>query len=240
MSDNGQHIHRIKYGSKIISFELEYRERKTLEISVYPDLVVRVKAPSERTLDEIREKIRKRAAWILEQKYFFSLYLPKQPSRRYVSGESHMYLGRQYRLKIIQSEQERIVFKRGSILVHTQNRSDSSQVKRMLDQWYRGRAEEKLRKRVSLCYEKIRKHGIKEPDYQIRKMSKRWGSCSKGGRMLLNVALIKAPSHCIDYVIMHELCHLKHFNHGKAFYNLMTQVVPDWEKRKNRLEQVLP
>jgi len=239
MSRNGHETHRIRYGSKVIYFGLEYRKRTTLEISVYPDLTVRVIAPAERTLDEVIEKIRKRAPWIVEQQYFFSLFLPKQPSRRYVSGESHMYLGRQYRLKTVPSDDEKVVLKRGSLCVHTADRSDSARTKQLLEQWYRTRAETVLQERVRLCYEKIRKHGLKEPNLQIRKMSKRWGSCSKEGKMLLNVHLIKAPSHCIDYVITHELCHLKFFNHGKAFYTLMTQVMPDWEKRKKRLEQVV-
>ena len=70
-------------------------------------------------------------------------------------------------------------------------------------------------------------------------MKKRWGSCSKQGAIILNTELIKAPSHCIDYVILHEMCHLKYFNHGKAFYNLLVKIMPDWEKRKKRLEEVL-
>jgi len=238
MSSNGQGTHRIAFGSKTISFELEYRPRKTLEISVYPDLAVRVTAPSERTLEEVKDKIRKRAAWILEQQYFFSLYLPQQPSRQYISGESHLYLGKQYRLKTVHAETEKVLLTRGFFFVHTKDRRDSKRTRQLLEQWYRDRAETVLRTRVQACYGRMRKYGIPEPWYQIRKMSKRWGSCSKDGRMLLNVHLVKAPSHCIDYVITHELCHLKYFNHGKAFYTLMTQVMPDWEKRKKRLEQV--
>jgi predicted metal-dependent hydrolase len=238
MSSNGQETYRVKYGSKVISFDLEYRQRRTMEISVYPDLAVRVNAPSERTLDEIKDKVKKRASWILEQQHFFSLYLPKQPPRQYVSGESHLYLGKQYRLKTVQSENEKVALKRGCLLIHINDRRNSDRIKELLDQWYRDRAEVILRERVQLCCAKMRKYGVGEPRYQIRRMSKRWGSCSKDGKMILNVHLIKAPSHCIDYVIAHELCHLKYFNHGKAFYTLMTQVMPDWKKRKGRLEQV--
>ena len=109
MNNNTIEHHKIKYGSQIIPFQLEYRKRKTLEISVYPDMSVRVKAPLKRTYCEIEEKVRKRAAWIIEQRYFFSLFLPIQPAKKYISGESHFYLGRQYRLKVVSSTEEKVV-----------------------------------------------------------------------------------------------------------------------------------
>ena len=231
--------HKVKYGSHVIPFELHYRKRKTLEISVYPDLSVVVKAPNNRSYEEVKAKIMKRGSWILQQRYFFSLYLPKQPEKKYVSGETHIYLGRQYRLKVISSTSEKVILKRGYIFVHTNKRKNSKQVKKLLEIWYRQRALMKFEERLDLCLGKLKKHKIKSPQIQIRKMSSRWGSCSKNGRVTLNTQLIKAPSQCIDYVIMHEMCHLKYFNHGKAFYNLLVQIMPDWERRKKRLESIV-
>lgn len=239
MTDTQRSFCSIRYGSRTIFFELEYRKRKTMEISVYPDLSVKVVAPQERTLEEIKDKIRKRASWILEQKYFFSLFLPKQPPRSYVSGETHTYLGRQCRLKVIESSKERVEFHRGILTVYAMDRKDSSKVKSLLESWYRERALSKLQERIKLCCGRVRKYGIEEPVYRIQRMAKRWGSCSKNRRLLLNTLLVKAPSHCMDYVIIHELCHLKYFNHSKEFYDLLNRIMPDWEARKKRLEQVI-
>ena len=239
-SMNNNHIehHKIKYGTQIIPFQLEYRKRKTLEIGVYPDMSVKIKAPLKRTYREIEEKVRKRAAWIIEQRYFFSLFLPKQPERKYIGGETHYYLGRQYRLKIINSKKEDVKLKGGYIYIYTSNRKNSSKVKMLLDNWYRSHAQLKYEHRLIICYNLINKYKIDIPKLQIRKMTKRWGSCSPKGIIILNTQLIKAPSHCIDYVIIHELCHLKHPNHSKAFYRLLTQVMPNWEIRRKRLELV--
>lgn len=231
--------HKLTYGSHVIPFKLQYSKRKTLEISVYPDMSVVVKAPDTRSYDEIKEKMLKRGSWILEQRYFFSLYLPKQPPKKFVSGETHIYLGRQYRLKVILSNEERVVLKRGYIYVHTAKKSNSKQVQKLLDAWYRERAILKFQERMNLCLDKLQKYGIQIPQMQIRKMKSCWGSCSKKHRITLNTQLIKAPSQCIDYVITHELCHLKYFNHSKSFYNLLIQVMPDWQRRKETLESVL-
>lgn len=231
--------HKITFGSHVIPFELLYSKRKTLEISVYPDMSVIVKAPSTRSFEEIKEKMLKRGSWILEQRYFFSLYLPKQPPKKYVSGETHIYLGRQYRLKVIASYDEKVILKRGYIFVHTKEKTNKKQVQKLLDAWYRERALLKFDERLNICLDKLQKYGIEVPQIQIRKMSSRWGSCSENGRVTLNIQLVKAPSQCIDYVITHEMCHLKYFNHSKAFYNLLVKVMPDWEKRKKKLENIL-
>ena len=239
MSGNRVQSHRIKYGEKVITFDLEFRQRKTLEISVFPDLSVRVKAPVERNIDEVLAKVRKRASWILEQKYFFSLFLPNFPPRKYISGETHFYLGKQYRLKVNKSDEEDVLLRRGILQVFTDNRNISSRIKFLLEDWYKNRAQVKFVERLDICYDKVRKYGFAKPKLQIRNMAKRWGSCSPTGKMILNTHLIKASSYCIDYVIMHELCHLIHQNHSRAFYRLLTRILPDWETRKKRLDRIL-
>ena len=228
----------VLWGRTRISYEYRFAERKTLAISVHPDLRVTVVAPSGTELESIRRKVRKRGAWIRKQWREFELYLPKQPPRRYVNGESHRYLGRQYRLRAEQGEEDRVKCLRGYLRVTTLDEPTPEQSKRLLARWYRDRAECIFGERLHVCWKRAAREGIPRPRLTIRRMSKRWGSCSPEGRITLNLELIKAPKDCIDYVIMHELCHLKEAHHGPRFWALLGRVMPDFEARKRQLNVI--
>jgi len=232
--------HTITYGKQKIDFLLELACRKTLKISVHPDLSVMVKAPAGISMDSILEKVNKRASWIVKQQNFFRSLPPPVPERQYISGETHLYLGRQYRLKILEEEDERVRLKGGYIEISVKDRTDRDRIKKFLDEWYLSHAGKKFYERLEECYEKVKKYGIKHlPIMGIRKMKTRWGSCTKKRKITLNSDLIKAPTHCIDYVITHELCHLKYHSHKKRFYGLLSRIMPDWKERKKRLEQIV-
>ncbi len=230
-------IHSIKYGKATIRFSLLFSKRKTLGISVHPDLSVSVTAPIGTELEAISRKVRKRASWILKQQNDFAQFLPVPPARRYLSGESHYYLGRQYRLKVERAAEESVKLKGGRFLIRLRDTSDARRVKTLLDDWYGNRARERFQSSLSRCIEKLRP--LEEPPIKLRKMARRWGSCTSSGTINLNPELIKAPSHCIDYVITHELCHLVFPHHGREFYDLLTRIMPDWKMRKQRLERVV-
>ncbi len=232
------HTYSIAYGKETIRFSLSYSHRKTLAINVHPDLSVTVTAPQGTKIEAVKQKVRKQAAWILKQRNYFSQFLPEQPPRQYVSGETHLYLGRQYRLKVVEGADESVRLKGGWICVQVKRKDDTQKIKALFDQWMLRRARERFQLSLEKCLEKMRRHEIAEPQLRIRKMKKRWGSCTGRGVINLNIELIKAPSHCIDYVVTHELCHLKYPHHGKKFYDLLARVMPDWEARKQRLERV--
>lgn len=109
----------------------------------------------------------------------------------------------------------------------------------MLNDWYNARAISIFSRRLEMCYEASKKMNIRFPGHRMKKMSKRWGNCGKAGDILLNRERVKAPIYCIDYVIMHELCHLKVHTHNNVYYRLLSKYMPDWEKSKERLEKVL-
>jgi predicted metal-dependent hydrolase len=114
----------------------------------------------------------------------------------------------------------------------------SDRVRELLDVWYDEHAKRVFGQRLAACVEAatpLRLAG--PPKLFVRRLSKRWGSCTPAGNVILNLDLVKAPIHCIDYVIIHELCHLKVPDHGKGFYRLLGRCLPDWEPRKRRLEQ---
>lgn len=231
--------HTIQYGTTEIEFQLGYSDRKTLGISVYPDTSVRVTAPVDADLDKVYSKVEKRARWIVKQQDYFESFLPKTPPREYVSGETHRYLGRQYRLKVVKSKEEDVKMKAGRLYVFTTKPRDRNRVKRLLSGWYKSHAEKRFRDSFEKALLLFKSYNISTPPLFIQRLKSRWGSCTPKGRIILNPEIIKAPSRCIDYVVIHELCHLVHHNHSKQFYQIQSKIMPDWEKWKERLERVM-
>ena len=231
--------HHIHYGNKRIEFDVIYSNRKSLGITVHPDKSVLVRAPVNSDYQKILDKVRNRSRWILKQQDHFESFLPVTPPRKYVSGETHLYLGKQYRLKLYESNQEEVKMIRGYLQVFTKDRTNKEKIKTMLDRWYRRHFDEKIEERLNLCLDLFKNYDIPKPEILVRRMKNRWGSCTPHGKIILNPDIIKAPGKSIDYVIIHELCHLIHPTHSKAFYALQSRMMPDWEKWKQRLEEML-
>ncbi len=234
------HLHRIAYGRHMIEFRIQRRPRATLEIAVEPDTSVSIAAPFEASLADIEAKVRKRAAWIRRQQRYFAQFLPRTPERSYVGGETHLYLGRQYRLKIVPHIQAEVKLVRGFILVQTHRPDRPETTREMVEAWYRRRAHTKFAERLEESVGRFAEPEAYRPrGLIVRQLQQRWGSMSPSGRLLLNRRLIQAPVDAIDYVITHELCHISEPHHGAAFFDLLGRVMPDWEKRKTRLERVM-
>jgi predicted metal-dependent hydrolase len=230
----------LHYGGLAIPFHVQYRERKHLAITVHPEMKLEVSAPQGAALDQVLARVEKRARWIVRQWRFFEQYRPPQPGRKFISGETHVYLGRQYRLKVQAGSEESVKLIGRFLHVRTADQRDGERVSILLEDWYRTHAQRVFTHRLRGCLEVVRSLRLTEtPNMVIRKMTKRWGSCTKSGNILLNLDLVKVPVHCIDYVIVHELCHLKAHNHGKEFYRLLARCMPDWEARKSRLETIV-
>jgi len=225
-------------GKEHISFNMIYADRKTIEIAVHPDTQVFVRAPAGTSLRDIKIRVQKRFRWIIKQINYFKQFEPKIP-RRYVGGETHIFLGRQYRLKIIKDKEEDVKLKGAYFFVMTADPHDRQKIKNLLDAWYKDHARSIFTKRLAICLHSAKKLGMPVPNIKLRKFRKRWGSCSSSGDIMLNTELVKTPLYCIDYVIMHELCHKKIPYHNKRFYQLLGKYMPDWEKRKRRLEMAV-
>lgn len=231
---------QIEYGSHKIVFAVDRRDRRTLEIAVEPDLSVSIAAPACAAPEDIDTKVRKRAAWILKQQEFFRQFLPRTPERQFIAGETHLYLGRQYRLKVRPGLIDRVRFYRGYIDIETIRPKTTTHIRDMVQAWYRERAKMKFEERLQLNRQRFASPDAVNPKALIvRKLSQRWGSMSPAGRLILNTRLIEAPVDAIDYVITHELCHMIHPHHGAAFVKVLENVMPDWVSRKTKLEALM-
>lgn len=229
----------VSYGREKIEFSFCHIDRKTLEIAVHPDQSVVVKAPLGIALDEIKRRVARRARWIIKQKNFFRQFDPRTPARCYVGGETHLYLGRRYRLKITAGQQDEVKLLKGYFTIQVKGRVSSEKSKSLLDEWYTKKAAVKYRESFDRCWSHFPKHSLPQPRMQIKRLKKRWGSLSDKGKLTLNADLIRAHRECIDYVVTHELCHLQCKDHSSKFYSLLERIMPDWERRKYKLEVTL-
>ena len=229
----------ISYGNSTIEFRLSRKDRKTLGIKVYPDGLTEVSAPIDADYKDIISKVKSKAQWIDKQKDFFMLFEPKTSRKIYESGESHLYLGRRYRLKVIESKNTSVKLKGGYIQVKTKDKSNKLGIETQLNNWYYQHASIHFNHLYSQRLGLAKELSDKETKLSFKWFSNRWGSCFKNGQITLNIELIKAPKECIDYVIVHEMCHLVHHNHSNKFYALLNKKLPNWKESKLKLEQLL-
>lgn len=229
----------LQYGTTTIEYSLGYAPRRTLSITVHPNCAITVVAPEGSTLASVEDRLKRRSKWIVKQQREFEKYLPTLPPRQYVSGETHLYLGKQYRLKIVESACSSIKLTRGWFTIETPHPTRKEEIKRLLDAWYRNKAKLVFAQQMTTCLKVTKVLGIAQvPSLQIRAMPKRWGSCTNSGTILLNPRLIQVRKDLIDYVIIHELCHLQEHNHSNAYYKLLDRAMPDWEKRRAELNRI--
>lgn len=231
-------IIEIMYGGQRIPVAVSFRAGDRLTISVHPDRRVTAAAPAARSPSEIAARLHARAGWIAKQLHSFERFVPAPVPRRFVSGETHLYLGRQYRLRVRQSDQDRVLFDGRYIRVETGSPCDVERIRDQVSAWYRKRADEVLRRRMEICCERMRVAPLSIKALGLRKMTRRWGSCTASRRILLNPDLVKVSVQCIDYVIIHELCHLRVLRHDTRFYSLLGTYLPDWRRRKARLDAI--
>jgi len=226
----------VHFGSRTIDYTIVYSDRKSLGITITPEMKVIVRAPLSASVTLINEKVSRKAPWILNQFSYFLSFYPKTPPRKYVSGESHRYLGRQYRLKVVLAPKNFVSYKGRYIEVQAKKRENA---RKLMLEWYRHRAKIKFAEIAEPLIQRFKKYGVQPADIYIQNMPYRWGSCTPKGKIILNPELIKAPRPCIEYVIIHELCHLVHLDHTRKFFALQSKEMPDWEKWKEKLERDL-
>lgn len=238
-SNNNAHF-SIQYSNHLIPFKRMPKESlsRKIIIKVTPDQQVLVSAPIDATDQAVLSSVQQRARWIFKQLRHFQAQQEFVTPRQYISGESHYYLGRQYMLKIIENptEIQSVKLLRGQLMISVRQKKPEI-VQKLLNEWYREKAHLIFHERLNVMLEKTLWVDTL-PHVKLLSMQTQWGNCSAKGNLTLNPNLIKTSKECIDYVILHELCHIAEHNHSDQFYRLMNQVMPHWEKVKTRLDKM--
>lgn len=215
------------------AYQVRYSRRKTLALYVYPDQRVEVRAPAGCPEAVVQSFVADKSAWVQRKLAGFSRQPPVP--QEFDFRQAQPYLGVHYPLVLIPERPYGVWFAADQWLLRCQ---DESRVPRLLTDWYRRQANEVFAERLRWCREKMARFGLPEPGLRLRRMRRRWGSCSSDGNITLNLDLVRYPLHLIDYVVVHELCHLREFHHGPAFYRLMDDALPDWKERRSELRQL--
>lgn len=212
---------------------------KNLHLSVLPPSGrVRVTSPENMKDDAIRTLISTRLPWIKKQQIKFTGQ-ERQTARKYVSGESHYFLGKRYRLEVVYKDEAPKVSVKGKNKIVLQVRPKSTIQKRgdVLAEWYRERLHQITDELIHKWEKKLQ---VKTNYWGIKQMKTRWGTCNhKRARILINLELAKKPLACIEYVVVHELIHLIEKRHNDRFFSLMTKALPKWKGLKDELNRFI-
>lgn len=231
-----RYMERFVYGDYEYDYQLARQDRKTLSLTVMPNLRIILKCSHDTSERKIESFLKRKWFWMEKQLTFFKKYQRKIYKKEYVSGEGYLYLGRQYKLVVKKATENSVSLVKGHLVVYTTRpASDSRHNKVLVNQWFANKIEGIFLERFNMIIKQF--NYKKNPRLSIREMKKRWGSYLNKGRIYLNPELIHAPKECIDYVIVHELCHLKYKNHNKFFWNYVSKKFPKWKKVKEDLNK---
>lgn len=231
----------IQYGNRKINFEIKRGIRKkTVAIEIDPLAKIIVSAPHDLQEEKLLMIVQKKARWIVEKQEIIKNG-SSNSIKEFVSGESFPYLGKEYRLKLVRSAEEKegkCELKNNRFYIEVNKNLENGKGKKLIKEalmdWYLLRAEEKIRERANYYSRQI---GKKPGDIKIKAQEKRWGSCSHDGILRFNWKIIIAPLSVLDYVIVHGLCHLIFPHHSSHFWQKMQSVLPGYKRRRELLKQ---
>ena len=230
---------RVIVENREICYHLERKSVKNLNLRVRKDGSVFVSANEMVPCEEVDKFIHSKASYILKAiDHFREMEQYRPQPKQYVSGESFYIQGRGLRLQVSQVEREAISSDGVYIFLEVKDANDIERKRSLVTRFLDQQCKMVFSEVMENLYPVVKKYGIEEPSLRIRDMETRWGSClTKKKIITLNKRLLEAPRNCIEYVVMHELCHLIHPNHSKQFYAFLTMLMPDWKERKNYLDK---
>lgn len=214
----------------IIEYQIKYSNRKTLNISVERDRSIIVRAPHYLTAEKIDKVVQSKRQWIKEKLNHTQKYPLISESKEFVSGETLMYLGKNYQLLVVDEEIEDIEFDQRFKI----SKSNQPKANEFFKKWYLSQA---LKKIEPLATKYAKSLGVEYNQFKTSEMKYRWGSCTPANNIIFNWRIIKAPMFVLEYLVAHELVHLLEDNHTQRFWNILSIQVPNYEKAKNWLKK---
>lgn len=231
----------LAYGDDRIPYVVVHDEARTTKLAIHvdPDGSVTVDAPHGYSDQQIRSAVQQRARWIVQNVLEAQERKRHRRPKEYTSGEQILYLGRRYMLKVVPvtAKPKPVKLIGNRLQVETQA-NDPEDIKGRVRAWYRVRGRDYLAGRLAVVAKDL-PWLDRVPPFRLLDMSRQWGSCAPSGEIILNIHLIKAPRPCIDYVLVHELAHLKHHDHGPEFWKLVDTHSPNWRKVKTQLDNMV-
>lgn len=233
-------MERISFGGKEIGYRIKRgRRKKSVAISISNASQVVVLAPRDLSKEKIREIVHKKSRWILKKQAFFMDLKGQHPKKEYVSGEQVLFLGRKYRLKVVETGDgpaaELVLMGRRITIAIKKDMVEEKRkeiIREVLTKWYYSRATEIILQRIKRYSHLL---NLEPKKILIRNQNKRWGSCSRSGVLRFNWRISMAPVSIVDYVVVHEICHLNEKNHSGEFWRQVALVLPDYKKRRQWL-----
>ncbi len=218
-----------------LAYTLERKNVKNLNLRIYPDGRVRVSANRRVPIREIEAFLIGHEDFIRKAQSKFQERTPAPPLE-YVTGETISYLGQSLTLQVVSAEKDRAYIQEGRLILELRAVENAAQRERLLNRFWDRECASLFPEIVRECYPLFEELGVPYPTLRIRSMKSRWGSCLPSkGIITLSKQLLAAPRACIEYVVVHEYCHFLHPNHGKGFYALLADRMPDWKERKTVL-----
>jgi predicted metal-dependent hydrolase len=236
-------IQPIKIDNKIYNYTLIAQKRKTISLSIYPDKRIFLKYPFGCDLAKIYDFVVQKTEWIKKRLVSIDLFNFNFKVQTYLSGSEFIYLGKKFSFEIVESKVDNILVK-GDIIEISTKKSVQDQIhnQKILQKWLKINANQVFLSRYKFLCEQFILPNQSIPELKIKNFKRRWGSYSKKPTLnqhmvTLNFKLIYKDLDCLDYVIIHEICHITHFDHSKNFYKLLSQRLPNWKSIKIRLEK---
>jgi predicted metal-dependent hydrolase len=212
-----------------LEYEIKYSKRKTLNITVERDRKIIVRAPLNLSIEKIEEIVQSKRQWLKEKINHTQKYPVDLKPKEFISGETLLYLGRNYQLLVVDEPIEGIEFNQRFRI----SRENQEAANKLFKAWYMKQALSKIEPLAKMYATNL---GVKFNEFKTSQMKYRWGSCTPNNNIIFNWRIIKAPMYVLEYLVAHELVHLIEENHTPRFWNILSIQVPNYQKAKNWLK----